>query len=124
MFYFGVGTIGRFVIGFILLTESTPKKHQVVFGAAYVISDSVATLYVTFILRYISNNISTVLWIAFSCNVIALITGLLLPESPKWLVERGQERLAMKSIAKIAKYNGVKDFDVNSYRLTKEDTAE
>ena len=119
MFYFGVGTIGRFAIGFILLTELTPKKHQVMFGALYVISDSVATLYVTFILRYISNNIQTVLWIAFSCNFIALITGIIIPESPKWLAEKGKSKLAMKSIARIAKINGVSDFDT-AYDLKKD----
>ena len=89
------------------------------FGVLYVISDSVATLYVTFILRYISNNIQTVLWIAFSCNFIALITGIIIPESPKWLAEKGKSKLAMKSIARIAKINGVSDFDT-AYDLKKD----
>ena len=55
-FYLGMGLIGRFTCGFVLLTESLPKKHQMLGGSLYAIGDVTATLYITFFLRYISNS--------------------------------------------------------------------
>jgi len=55
-FYLGMGLIGRFTCGFVLLTESLPKKNQAMGGTASMIGDVIATMYISFFLRYISNS--------------------------------------------------------------------
>lgn len=55
-FMLGIALIGRFTCGFVLLTECIPKRHQAIVGGAFAVSDTIATLYVTFFLRYVSND--------------------------------------------------------------------
>ena len=81
--------------------------------------DSIATLYVTFFLRYISNDSNTILWIAFAINVVAFTGSLFLFESPRWLRSQGREEEAIKVLAKVAKLNG-KEFDL-TIRLKPDD---
>ena len=90
VFYFGVALIGRFSCGFVLLTESLPETHKAVMGTALLVGDVVATLYVTFFLRYISININIIIWIGFALNIITLIASLWNVESPAWLVSVGE----------------------------------
>lgn len=106
VFYMGMGLIGRFTCGFVLLTEWVPKRHQAIAGTVLTMGDSIATLYVTFFLRYISNDSNTILWIAFAVNVIAFTGSLFLYESPRWLLSQGREEEAMRVMAKVAKMNG------------------
>ena len=75
VFLFGVALIGRFSTGFVLLTESMPNSHKAVAGTALLIGDVVATLYVTFFIRYISINVEIIIWVGFSLNVFSLIAS-------------------------------------------------
>ena len=95
-FYLGMGLIGRFTCGFVLLTESFPKKYQMVGGTISMIGDVVATLYVTFYLRYISNNVNSLIWVGFSLNIAAFIMTFWIVESPAWLVSVGRNAEAIK----------------------------
>lgn len=109
-FYLGMGLIGRFACGFVMLTESLPKRHQALGGTAAMIGDVVATLYICFFLRYISNDAFHIIWIGFALNIVASIFGLFLVESPGWLVSAGRIEDATACLQKIAKINGVTDF--------------
>ena len=111
-FYLGMGLIGRFACGFVMLTESLPKRHQAFGGTAAMIGDVVATLYICLFLRYISNNANTLIWVGFAINVITVIFGLFLVESPGWLVSVGRTEDAAIALQKIAKINGATDFQV------------
>lgn len=55
-FFLGFGLIGRFACGYLLFTESVPEKLQSTLGTFFMAADVVATLYVTFFIRYISND--------------------------------------------------------------------
>ena len=111
-FYLGMGLIGRFTCGFVLLTESLAKKDQALGGTASMIGDVVATLYITFFLRYISNDAFTIIWIGFSLNIVAFIMSFWIVESPVWLVSVGRNDEAIKNLKYIAKLNGTKDFEL------------
>ena len=52
--------------------------------------DCVATMYVTFYLRFISNNVDTLIWAGFTINIVSVIAALFLVESPAWLVSVGE----------------------------------
>ena len=106
-FYLGMGLIGRFACGFVLLTELLPEKHQAMGGTATMIGDIMATLYISLFLRYISTNCSILIWIGFSLNVLAVILAFWLVESPEWLLASGNKEGAIEALKKIAKINGV-----------------
>jgi len=109
-FYLGMSLIGRYTCGFVLITECLPKKNQAMGGTISMAMDVIATWYITFFLRYISNNANTLIWIGFSLNIIAVIMGYWVVESPAWLVSVGRKEEAIKNLKFIAKINGAKDF--------------
>ena len=123
-FYLGMGLIGRFTCGFVLLTESLPKKHQMMGGTISMIGDVVATLYVTFYLRYISNNVNSLIWVGFSLNIVAFIMTFWIVESPAWLVSVGRKAEAIKKLQFIAKMNGQKNFHISALRDQTFETVE
>jgi hypothetical protein len=85
-FYIGLGLVGRFACGFILLTEVTPSKHQAAVGTAFMTLDIMATLYVTVFLKFVSNNANYIVWIGFGMNALTVMGSYWLVESPCWLV--------------------------------------
>ena len=105
-FFIGVGLIGRFTTGFVLLTELTPKRHQAIVGASLMIGDSAATLYITAYLR-VTQSATGMVWIGFVFNIISLIGIMFLTESPEWLVSVGRTSEGLRIMQKVAKINGV-----------------
>ena len=97
-FFLGLGLVGRFACGFILLTEVTPTKHQGAVGTAYLVLDVLATLYVTLFLRFVSNNASIIVWIGLVLNIVALVGAFWLVESPGLLVTQGCQEEAIKAL--------------------------
>ena len=87
------------------------------------IGDVVATLYVTFYLRYISNNVNSLIWVGFVLNVTAFIMTFWIQESPAWLVSVGKNAEAIRKLAFIAKMNGKKDFKVYALKDAKFETV-
>lgn len=53
-FYLGIALIGRFVNGYLLLTELVPEKYESLVGPALISGDSAMILYLTFYYRFIS----------------------------------------------------------------------
>lgn len=123
-FYLGMGTIGRYSVAFVLLTESVPKKHQMIAGSVLAMGDNVATLYDTFFLRYIGNDFKTIIWIGFAFNIIGCLLSFFIVESPQWLVSVGRKDEALKGIKYIAKLNGAAQFEVSGLRDQKFETLE
>ena len=97
-FYLGVALIGRFTCGFILLTECLCKTNQSTWGTVLMVGDCVATLYITFYLRFISNDIHYLIWVGFGLNILTVLLAFFLVESPAWLVSVGEIERAKKAI--------------------------
>ena len=111
----------RFTCGFVLITESAPKKQQNFVGVAFAVGDVVVTLYITFLLRYATNDASTIVWLGLAINCVAFILVLWLVDSPTWMASLGHEAHAAKAFAYIARFNRVSDFasDVREVRADK-----
>jgi len=76
-------------------------------GVAFAVGDVVVTLYVTLLLRYVTNLASTLVWIGFAINCTAFILSFWLVESPTWMASVGQKGHAARTFAYIAKFNGM-----------------
>lgn len=50
-----------------------------------------ATFYITLFIRYISVNISALIWVGFGLNVLCVICSYWLIESPAWLLSIGDK---------------------------------
>ena len=118
-FWLGFGLVGRFACGYILFTESVPPQHASKFIALYMLGDAAATLYSSFFLRYISNNGIDLMWLGFVLNLIAVIVGWFIVESPAWLVSVGLKEEAIKRLKYIAKFNRKADFELNDISVEK-----
>lgn len=110
--FLGMGLIGRFTFGFVMLTELTPNKHQAIFGTLFCALDAAATLYITAFIALISNNVNILVWIGFGLNILCCIGGFFLVESPAWLNTFGDKKGAIETIKYIAKFNGAEDFQI------------
>lgn len=53
-FYLGMGLIGKITCGFVLCSELNITKNKTAAGTCLMIGDVIATLYITFFIRYIS----------------------------------------------------------------------
>ena len=76
--------------------------------------DSIATMYVTFYLRFISNNVHGLIWAGFTINIVSVIAAFWMIESPAWLISAGETKWAEKEIQYIAKFNGVQNLYINN----------
>lgn len=123
-FVLGMGLIGRFACGFVMLTEQLPDRVQASAGTALMVGDVVATLYITFFIRYISNNAITLIWIGFALNIVGCILALWIVESPAWLLSVGRKDLALQRLRYIAKINGIHDFVLEGLKQEKFVTLE
>lgn len=92
-FWFGVGLIGRFTTGFVLLTETLCKRHQAMIGTILMIGDSAATIYITIAMK-IFHNAYVMVWLGFVFNILAFLACFMLYESPSWLVSKGRNNEA------------------------------
>lgn len=88
------------------------------------ICDVVATLYITFFIRYISNDASILVWVGFSLNILSFILSFFVVESPIWLVSVGREQDAIKSLQYISKLNGQAVCEVTALREEKFETMD
>mmetsp|Transcript_25015 Transcript_25015/g.33534 ORF Transcript_25015/g.33534 Transcript_25015/m.33534 type:complete len:98 (+) Transcript_25015:1118-1411(+) len=75
-------------------------------GITFENGDMIATFYVLFLLRYIKNDGSVLIWLGFALTLLAFILSFWLVESPTWLASLGHELEAAKKFAYIAKVNG------------------
>ena len=79
-------------------------------GAAFAVGDVIVTLYITFLLRYVTKDASTLLWIGFAINILAVTLSFWVIESPSWLVSVGHKVEAVSKITQMAKFNKVSNF--------------
>ena len=114
-FFLGVGLIGRFTTGFVLLTEVLVKRHQALVGTLLMVGDSAATLYITLYLRFF-HYANTMVWLGLIMNIVSFIGCFWIYESPSWLVSIGRTHRAKEILKKIAEMNGVKEFHIHGLK--------
>jgi hypothetical protein len=88
------------------------------------VGDVVATMYITFFIRYISVDVHIIIWIGFSLNAIVAIMGFFLIESPAWLLSSGDKAGAIKALKFVAKINGVENYELEDLKEEKFETGE
>ena len=93
-------------------------------GAAFAVGDVIVTLYVTFILRYITQDARTLIWIGFVINIVAVVLSFWVVESPVWLVSVGRELEARDKLFYIARFNRVANFEIDELIDEKFETQE
>ena len=59
----------------------------------------------------ISKNAQGMLWFASGLNVVTAFLSLLIVESPRFLYGRDKFEVCSQVLGKIARYNGVRDYD-------------
>ena len=64
------------------------------------------------------------IWIAFSINILTAVLGLLLVESPAYLLQKGDKDGAIKALKYVAKINGVSNYEVQDLKEEKFETSE
>ena len=94
------------------MTELVPEKFGAFVGTSINLGYSAAYLYITFYYRYISKKSYPLFWAGLTLNVISVAATFLIPESGKWLVSVAQYNKARESFKWIAKFNGIKDFEI------------
>ena len=88
------------------------------------VGDIVATMYISFWLRYISNNANDLIWVGFAVNTLAGILGFFLVESPAWLLSVGRKQDAIKALKYVAKMNGHGDMEIIDIKEEKFETVD
>ena len=104
----GLCAAGRTSVGFLYLMELVPAKARAMVALLLGTMDSMTMIYATIYFRYFTHD--SVYWELFSAfqNIIVLILVFFyLPESPKWLFEKGYLREAKETLIQIANSNGL-----------------
>lgn len=117
-FLFGICVVGRMANGFLLMMELCPTEHQAKAGAGLMIAEGSTAIIWTIYFLYISQSALPFLWF---CTILNLITAILCfnsTESPRFLYCTQQwERLEV-SMNKIARWNGVKDYECPNFDVS------
>ena len=108
LFVMGIVAAGRISVAFLYIQEMVPEKSRSIVGTLALAYDCMtmcwATLYFMFISHY------TIYWEYFAVfqNIVSVIVIIkYLPESPKWLYEKGRYVEAKDALVAVARANGV-----------------
>ena len=108
LFVMGVLSAGRISVAFLYIQEMVPEKSRSIVGTVALGYDCMtmcwATLYFMFISHY------TIYWEYFAViqNIVSVLLLIrLVPESPKWLYEKGRYVEVKDALIAVARANGV-----------------
>ena len=110
LFMMGAMSAGRVSVGFLYIQEMVPAKMRSLTGTLFALCDACTMVLATLYFEYITHN--SIYWEATACilNVVAVImVFFIVPESPKWLYEKGLYLQAKQSLLQIAQGNKVHD---------------
>ena len=85
-FFMGLILVGKMTVGFVWLMELVPSHQQVIAGMLVLTAYPLAIVTSSFVLVFVSKDVSTLLQLGFFLNVIFYGIAILIPESPHWLV--------------------------------------
>ena len=106
MFTFGVSCAGRASICFLYLMELLPKNRQVLIGTLLQIANSTMTILNCLYYWKISKDANYMLLAGAALSLISMCGGLLMPESPRFLITSRRYDQARVAVNRIARFNG------------------
>lgn len=105
-FVIGLFSSWRLSLGFIYGSEIIAEAHQNIAGSLFNLFDAQVVIFSSIFLQYVSTDWVTLHSVYIGLATLAFFISFLLPESPKFLVQRKQFEKACDSYNLIAKING------------------
>lgn len=102
IFVMGMMCSARQSVGFVFMNEFFAKEHQTFVGTWYCIGEAITYLSMSLFYRYVSKHTEYFIFIGLLYNICACIGVLQLPESPIFLLQKGEVDKGCKAIEKIA----------------------
>ena len=90
------------------MVEMIPKKYTTVTVTTWFMTEGLICAFVPLYFWKISRNYAPIFYIGYSICILSIICSLILPESPRLLVELGKLDEAKRSFNRMAKLNGKK----------------
>ena len=106
IFLFGMLTTHRVNIGYVYFSEFMTKDGITLFSTVYNLFEAMINLEIAIYFLAISNNWIYFSFVGYGLQILSFVTVLLLPESPRLLIELGRYEEARKSLKVIAMVNG------------------
>ena len=125
LFVMGLCAAGRVSVGFLYVMEVIPTASRGFISFLLGSIDCMTMIYATVYFKYLTHD--SIYWELFSgCqNILMLILVLYyLPESPRWLYEKGQYQKAKETLIMIANKNGVDGSVLRDCEFTNETSVE
>lgn len=121
IFMQGFLTSIRMNIGFLFMMEIMPRDAQTGFGTLMSIIDASTYLLATLYFFKISKEWSYFVFVGYIWNWVSAIGAWFLPESPRFLCEKGNMYELERSLKVIARINGKElNFDSNGFKRGQE----
>lgn len=108
IFYCGLATSGRILVGFVYASEFLTGRWRILYGTLNIALDGMTTLWAAIYFDWISKR--AIYFESFGIILgILSITGhfLFIPESPFWLLKNGKIEEGIESLRYIMKFSGV-----------------
>lgn len=108
IFMIGIVTSGRILVGYVYASEFLTKKWRIVFGTMNVLIDGSSQMWGALYFSSIDKHA-----VYFECiGVVLIIISLMghlffIPESPIWLLKKGRNEEAKRSIRKVMGINSI-----------------
>ena len=120
IFLFGMLTTHRVNIGYVYFSEFMTKDGITLFSTVYNLFEAMINLEIAIYFLAISNNWIYFSFVGYGLQILSFVTVLLLPESPRLLIELGRYEEARKSLKIIAMVNGkTLNFDPEIFKQAK-----
>ena len=111
IFLMGIGMAPRVFIGYVLAMEFLPQKNTAHATSLGLGIDGLVLMWASLYFMFIDNNWKSLYTIVVAMTFLTVIAACFLPESPRFLVSKGQYDKARKVITKMAKTNKLKKFN-------------
>ena len=104
-FTIGLLTSQRYTVGYIYLVEMIPESHQTLVVMCWSMWEGCIGILTPLYFWKISKNWIGLFYAGFSGCIISILASILLPESPRLLIELGRLEEAKHSLQRLATYN-------------------
>ena len=105
-FTIGILSTQRASVGYVYLVEMLPKKSTTLTITCWFMTEGLICTFAPLYFWKISKNWVTLFYCGYFICIMSIVCVMILPESPRLLVELGRLDEAMKSFERIAKLNG------------------
>ena len=109
LFFIGALSSVRIIVGFTYMLELIGAPYRTMYGTLWGINENLVYLWATLYFWKVGKNVFPLLALGYGINIVAVVGVYFLPESPVYLIKKGNLEEARKSLEFIARVNG-KDF--------------